>query len=256
MGMLLSYYLTAIILYIIGVYFICLRFKNFSLIDIAWGLGFVLIVILSLNLNPNMSAPQYLLGICVFTWGARLSAFLFLRNFGKEEDFRYKEMRTRWGKSASIKAFYRIFLLQGSLIFVIGLPIILALNGVKSSLGFFQIAGFLIWGAGFIWESWADQVKSQFKGEPGNIDRPCNIGPWKYSQYANYFGEVLLWWGLYLISLPHDYFYLSIISPALITFLILKVSGIPYLEEKNKDRESYKEYRRVTNKFIPGKPKS
>ena len=256
MAFLVIYYLTGILLFLTGCFFISSRFKNFGLVDIAWGLGYVLIVLLSFKLNPDLSGSEYLLGTCVFLWGVRLSAFLFIRNFNKPEDFRYLKMRESWGESANLHAFFKIFLFQGLLIFIIGSPIILKLNSPPSQLGWFQIVGFILWGFGFFWESWADNEKMQFKKEPLNLDQPCQTGPWKYSQYANYFGEITLWWGLYLISLPHEYFYLSLVSPVLICFLILKVSGIPLLEEKNKNRPSFSEYRKKTNLIFPGRPKS
>jgi steroid 5-alpha reductase family enzyme len=255
MAFLISYYLIGVLLFFTGCFFISRRFKNYGLVDIAWGLGFVLIVLLSFKLNPEKSGSEYLLGTCVFLWGVRLSAFLFIRNFSKPEDFRYREMRRSWGSSANIQAFFKIFLLQGVLIIVIGSPIILRLNSPPSQLGFFQLLGFLLWGFGFFWESWADNEKMKFKKIEGNSDRPCTIGPYKYSQYANYFGEIILWWGLYLISLPHQYFYITLISPVLISFLILKVSGIPLLEKKNKDQPSYADYRKKTNIIFPGRPK-
>lgn len=255
MAFLIIYYLMGVLLFLTGCFLISRRFKNYALVDIAWGLGFVLIVLLSFKLNPKLSGSEYLLGTCVFLWGIRLSAFLFIRNFNKPEDFRYREMRKSWGSSANLHAFFKIFLLQGFLIFIIGLPIIIKLNSPPSQLGLFQIIGFLLWGFGFFWESWADNEKMQFKKIEGNLDRPCETGPYKYSQYANYFGEITLWWGLYLISLPHQYFYISLISPVLISFLILKVSGIPLLEEKNKNRSSYADYRKKTNLIFPGKVK-
>lgn len=255
MHYILLYYLVGILLFMTGVYLVCLRFKNFGLIDIAWGLNMVLVVLLSYKNFSVFSGPQYLLSICVFLWGMRLAAFLFIRNFGKDEDFRYREMRERWGEKANVHAFFKVFMLQGVLAFFLALPVIFALNEAPKNSSFFQVLGFLLWGFGFIWESWADQVKSNFKARAGNADKPCDEGPWMYSQYANYFGEVVLWWGIFVLSLPHEYFYIGIISPIMINFLILKVSGIPYLEEKNATRESYQEYRKRTNRFIPGPPK-
>ncbi len=255
MAFIISYYLLAVMLFMTGCFLISSRFKNFGLVDIAWGLGYILIVLLSFKLNNHQSGTEYLLGTCIFLWGIRLSSFLFIRNFSKPEDFRYSQMRESWGKTANLQAFFKVFLLQGLLIVIISSPIILRLNSSPIQLGLFQLIGFLLWGFGFFWESWADNEKMQFKKNPENIDRPCTTGPWRYSQYANYFGEITLWWGLYLISLPHQYFYLSLISPVLISFLILKVSGIPLLEKKNKERPSYSEYKKKTNLIFPGRPK-
>lgn len=252
----MGYYITGVILFFSGIYIICLRFKNYALIDIAWGLGFILLVFLGMKQSEYLSAPQYLISTCIFLWGVRLSSYLFLRNFGKPEDFRYLQMRIKWGKYANVHAYFKVFMLQAVLVCVIGLPIIFKFYEEPTRLGPFQIAGFILWGFGFIWESWADQEKSKFKSIVGNKERPCDTGPWRYSQYANYFGEVVLWWGIFLISLPSQYFYLSLVSPALITFLILKVSGIPFLEEKNSKKENYQAYRSKTNKFFPWKPRT
>ena len=191
----------------------------------------------------------------VSAWGIRLSTFIHYRNHGKEEDARYRKWRESWGKHPHLGAFFQVFMLQGVLLFVISLPIAAAASSSRTAFGAAEIMGALMWLAGFAIEAIADGQKSGFKREPANRDRLMMTGLWRYSRHPNYFGEVLLHWGFFVIALGDPANAWTIIGPITITFLILKVSGIPLLEENYRKRPDFAEYARRTSRFIPLPPR-
>ena len=226
--------------------------KNNSIVDIGWGLGFVIVTISMMLLN-NMNSINYILNALVILWGLRLSYHIFKRNIGKEEDFRYANWRREWGKYVVIRSYIQIFILQGIFMFIISMPIILNNTSLVDSLTMFDIIGLTIWSIGFIFESVGDYQLKQFISNPSNKGKIMQTGLWKYTRHPNYFGEATIWWGIFILSL-HGVFgfnIIGILSPIFITYLLVYVSGIPLLERKYANNKEFQAYALKTSKFIP-----
>ncbi len=215
---------------------------NNSVADIAWGLGFVVIS------WCFQSSNHWLLLLMVSLWGVRLAGYLFIRNWNKTEDWRYKNWREDWGKQILIRSFFQVFMLQGFFMILIAIPLFLHTTTISI---WTIIPGFLIWFIGFLWESLADWQLYQFKRQADTKGQVLKSGLWKYSRHPNYFGEILVWWGIFLVALPHPYWYILIISPIIISYLLLRVSGVPMLESKYSDHPEYQTYVKNTPSVFP-----
>ena len=229
--------------------------KKNDVADVAWGLGFVVLVWSSFLVTVSFNARSLLINSLVSIWGLRLAFHIYQRNKGKEEDFRYRQWREKWGKWFYLRSYLQVFILQGLLLYAIALPVLLVNKNLGAGLGWLDLAGFLIWLLGFFFEAVGDRQLSQFVKDPSK-EGMMNEGLWRYTRHPNYFGEVTQWWGIFLIalSLPNSWF--AVIGPLTITVLVVFVSGIPPVEEKMKEREGFEEYAKKTNKFFPGPVKN
>ncbi len=230
--------------------------KRNDVADIAWGLGFSLIAVLSFYRYDFNFDRGLLVTILVFLWAIRLSAHIYFRNKGKKEDYRYKKWREEWGRFFYVRSFLQVFLLQGFLMLTISSSIIITNIYRGGPLNWLDFLGILIWVVGFFFELIGDLQLSRFLSNPLNKGKIIKSGLWKYTRHPNYFGEVIQWWGLWIIALSVPYGYLSIIGPLVITILILKVSGIPMLEKKMKENPEFQEYKKRTSAFFPLPPKN
>lgn len=228
--------------------------ENLGLVDIAWGGGFVVVAWLGLLLTAHITPEQVLILILVTVWGLRLAIHLGKRNWHAPEDYRYVQMRKRWGTSfVGLKSFLNVFFLQGVLLFIIALPIshTFAKEQVSNSLQWWQVLGVIVWLIGFIFEVGGDYQLTQFKSRSENKGKLLTSGLWSLTRHPNYFGEALSWWGIFLIALEQLTDGWVIVSPIIITLLLLYVSGVPLLENKYKDRKDFQEYAQKTAKFVP-----
>ena len=214
-----------IFFFMVFMYVIATIKKDNSIADIGWGIGFVLV---SLWMHINYGKSMLLL-IMVAIWGSRLAAYLFFRNRKSGEDWRYKKWREEWGKMVWFRAFFQVFMLQGFFMWMIALPIML---GKENAFSLFQLLGIGFWTLGFLWETIADLQLMQFKKLPKNKGKVLDKGLWKLSRHPNYFGEIILWWGLYLFILPNEMWYVAMIGPFTITWLLSRVSGVPMAGEE------------------------
>lgn len=236
-------------LFFTGVFLLAKYVDKLSIIDSFWGPSFMVVAIYSWVVGSKTIVAT-LVTLLVLIWGIRLASHISIRNFGKKEDYRYQAMRDRWDH-VWLTAYYKVFLLQGLLMLSIAFPIIL-INKVKvSPINGFVYLGLIIWIIGFIFESVGDYQLKIFLKNREDSKKIMTKGLWAYTRHPNYFGEVTMWWGIFIIVFSIRLDFYLIISPLVITFLILKVSGIPLLEEKYKDRPGWAEYSRKTNKFIP-----
>jgi steroid 5-alpha reductase family enzyme len=222
--------------------------KRNDLADVFWGVGFIIIIINNIIFNANLlnTILFFLVGI----WGIRLFLHIGSRFLKKtKEDFRYAKWRADWGKWWPIRSYLKVFLLQGFFLVLIAIPLLLSGDN-NISLSFINYLGILIWIFGFLFEVVSDwQLKNFVRTKkPGEI---MQTGLWKYSRHPNYFGEVVLWWGVWLTTWQVDYFWLGIIGPLTITWLILKVSGVPMLEKKYEGNPQWEEYKKKTSAFFP-----
>jgi steroid 5-alpha reductase family enzyme len=237
----------------------CLKARN-DVADIAWGPGFVVGSWFCAFRSGGLSTHAMILICFVAIWALRLSIYIFLRNRGKNEDFRYRKWREEWGKYFFVRSFFQVFILQGFFLWIIGVPvwlIVLAtrLSNVDFNFDALLIIGMLIWMFGFLFETIADFQMAQFKRKKVSPHSIMTRGLWRYSRHPNYFGECLLWWGIYLFCVGGGGPYWTAIGPIVLTFLLLKVSGVPMLENKYKQSQEYQEYQNSTSAFIPWIPK-
>lgn len=250
----MNYSITALVLlgYFI-LWFVISKIKDkYSLVDIAWGLGFVVVAWTGFFLSGQLYVQTGLILLLVTLWGLRLFIHLARRNWNSQEDYRYVKMRKRWGTTlVDLKAFLNVFFLQGVLLFLISLPIITSFADPKKTMAWWQVLGVFIWLIGFFFEVLGDRQLEQFKKKEANKGKLLTSGLWALTRHPNYFGEATCWWGIFLISLTGIGNLWLIISPMIITLLLLFVSGVPLLEKKYKDRPDFQEYAAKTAKFFP-----
>jgi steroid 5-alpha reductase family enzyme len=233
--------------------------RDNSVADIAWGLGFVLIAVFTFLRRGSLFLPLLITALVV-TWGARLAVHILVRNRKRGEDPRYAEWRRRWGRSFVWRSYLQVFLLQGFFLLVISAPVILINTGPAPhpslDSGFpWWLTGLLVWLAGFFFEAVGDAQLARFRRDPANKGRIMDRGLWTYTRHPNYFGESLMWWGICLIALEVPYGWTTVVSPLLITFLLVKVSGIPLLEKRYAGNAAFQAYARRTSAFVPWFPK-
>lgn len=252
-------YYPALILILFGYmtfwFLVSLVKKRNDVADVAWGLGFVLITWVSFFLADASGIRSMLVGMLVSIWGLRLAWHIHSRNKGKAEDYRYQEWRKAWGKWFYPRSYLQVYLLQGALLFLIASPVLRINEAPGTELGWLDGVGLAVWLVGFYFEAVGDAQLNRFIKNPENKGRLMQGGLWAYTRHPNYFGEVTQWWGIWLLALSVSNGWLSIIGPLTITFLILKVSGIPMLEKKMAQHPDFVEYKRKTSVFIPMIPK-
>jgi len=225
--------------------------NNNSIVDIGWGIGFVLIAWVILFIDTKIILTQWLITMMVTLWGLRLFYHILKRNLGKPEDFRYQDFRKAWGKYVTVRAFFQVYMLQGLLMFIIALPYILIAD-VDNNINYYLfVFGIVVWIIGFLFEIIGDHQLKCFIKDSSNKGKLLMTGLWKYTRHPNYFGEAMMWWGLFLIAIASNVSWLAILSPITITCLLLFVSGIPILEKSMKKKPGYKEYMEKTSVFIP-----
>ncbi len=239
-----------------GLWFmIALKLRRNDVADIAWGADFIVLALAGQFTVAAVSIRGLLVLALLTAWGLRLSLHIGLRNRGKPEDPRYREWREEWGAHASVRAFFQVFLLQGFLAVVILLPATYILAHRSSDFTWIDALGAAVWLVGFGFEVVGDLQLARFKNDPGNRGRVITSGLWKYTRHPNYFGEVTLWWGLWLMACSIPGGWRTVLGPATITWLILFVSGIPLLEKKYEGIVEFKEYRGRTSAFFPFPPR-
>ena len=255
MPILLIVSLVTILLYMTAFWLVAYKIKNNGIADLAWGSGFVLLAYVNFLNSSSIECIPIFSVLMVTIWGVRLSVHLAPR-IRKREDFRYAEMRNKWGNRAAVKSLAYVFLFQGFLIFCISYPIIMIIHYPRDTIQIFDIAGMAVWAAGFTVETIADRQLSRFiQKEKGPANPVLTHGLWKYSRHPNYFGEALLWWGFFFLALPGPNGWLAVFSPILIGFLLLRVSGVPLLEKRYRDVPAFQDYAKRTSVFIPWFPR-
>jgi steroid 5-alpha reductase family enzyme len=231
-----------------------IRGRN-DIADVAWGLGFILAAAVSLIAGHVYSSHGLLISLLVLIWGIRLALHIHSRNRGKGEDQRYRKWREEWGKWFVLRSFLQVFMLQGILLLMVAVPVMYANTAPAAPLGWLDLLGLAIWLTGFCFESVGDWQLLKFIRTPDNKGKLMTDGLWRYTRHPNYFGEVTLWWGIWLMTLALPGSWLTVIGPLTITFLILKVSGIPMLEKPYEDRTDFQEYKNRTSAFLPLPPR-
>ncbi len=224
--------------------------KDNSIIDIFWGIGFVLICFSGLMVDQVYTAKHILLNSLVVIWGLRLSMHIYFRNRGKGEDFRYRNWRETWTLFL-LRSYLQIFMLQGALMLIIASPVILVNSSPDGSIGFPEIMGTLIFLFGFLFESIGDYQLRKFRQNPANNGVLMKNGLWKFTRHPNYFGEFVVWTGIWLIAIPEVDGFFTIISPMIMFILLRYISGVPMLEKKYQGRAEWEEYAVLVPPFFP-----
>jgi steroid 5-alpha reductase family enzyme len=236
-------------------FLISLKLRRNDVADVAWGAGFILLALAGQFTAAAISIRGLLVLALVTIWGMRLSLHIGLRNRGKSEDPRYRKWREEWGAHATARAFFQVFLLQGFLALVILLPVTYIVAHQNPDVSWLDALGATVWLVGFVFEVVGDLQLARFKNNPGRRGRFITSGLWKYTRHPNYFGEVTLWWGVWLIACSVPGGWRTVLGPGTISALILFVSGIPLLEKKYEGDTEFKEYQRRTSAFFPLPPK-
>lgn len=244
-----------VLLYMSG-WFIAAQIRGRNdIADVAWGLGFILVAAVSLVAGDVYSPRSLVVSSLVLIWGLRLALHIHYRNRGRGEDPRYRKWREEWGKWFVLRSFLQVFMLQGLLLLLVAVPIVCVNTAVAGSLGWLDLLGLAIWLYGFCFEAVGDWQLLKFIRDPANKGKLMTSGLWRYTRHPNYFGEVTLWWGLWMMTLALPGGWLTVVGPLTITILILKVSGIPMLERPYEERADFQEYKRRTSAFFPLPPK-
>ena len=231
--------------------------KNVSIADLFWGFGFVVVSAFYFLKCEGFDPRKTLITVLAAIWGLRLSLYLAWRNYGKGEDFRYREFRRKYGeKRYWWISFFQTFLFQGILMWLISAPLLGAqFYGGEKPFGILDFTGIIFWIIGFSFEAGGDFQLAVFKANPSNKGRVLDKGFWHYTRHPNYFGDSSVWWGFGFICLGAGS-YIPVLGSVLMTLLIIKVSGVSLLEKTLKEQKpEYKEYISKTSSFIPWFPK-
>ena len=240
----------------VSTWLLSLVLKNASIVDIVWGLGFAVTSwVLAITVDGN-SGRQILLAIMVGIWGVRLGGYLAKRNIGHGEDWRYKAMRKKKGPRFGLISLVTVFGLQGSLMFVVSMPVIFGNGDSSPGVGPIAVMGILVWAVGLGFEAIGDLQLTRFKKDPNNAGKVMSTGLWSITRHPNYFGDALLWWGIGIVGAETGSGVIGFVGPLVMTLFLLKVSGVPMMERSlMKRREGYAEYAARTSAFIPRPPK-
>lgn len=238
-----------------GFWLVSLPLRNASIADIAWGLAFV-VVAWAAVLAGGGSGASIFLAAGVTIWGVRLAGYIAWRNRGHGEDRRYVAMRDKRPGSFWLWSLFGVFLLQGLLALVISIPVqSLGATG-DPSIGILSVVGALVFLTGLFFEVVGDAQLASFKADPENRGKVMDRGLWRYTRHPNYFGDALLWWGIWLFAVGSGAAWWTFPGPVVMTFFLLRVSGVAMLESDISERRpAYAEYIRRTSAFIPRPPR-
>ena len=233
--------------------------KRNDIVDVAWGIGIVLVTFVSLWLFGQPTIQQVIIASLVALWGVRLSVYIFIRNHGSAvgEDPRYAAWRREWGRWFIPRTFGQVFMLQGALLLLVSMPM-LVLNTYATSIDMLYInyVGIAIWAIGMAIETVADFQLWSFKNNQSMAGAILQSGLWRYSRHPNYFGEMLLWWGVWLAVYGTPFSSVALIGPITITILLTGVSGVPMTERRMRLKPGFSEYAARTSVYIPWFPKA
>ena len=222
-----------------------------SIVDSLWSLMFLLSAGVYAAAASGTGPRTTLVLILVGAWAVRLSGYITWRNHGEPEDYRYQQIRRNNEPGFRFKSFYIVFGLQGLLAWIISLPLLVAISG-ETALGWLDMVGVALWLVGFLFEAIGDFQLARFKADANNQGAVMDTGLWRFTRHPNYFGNFTMWWGFFLIALSAGGAW-TVVSPLLMSFLLLKVSGVAMLEKDiGGRRPAYAEYIRSTNAFFPG----
>jgi len=232
-----------------------LPLRDVSIVDSVWSLLVLAPAAVAATLWPAPGPRAFVVLLLAALWALRLAAHITWRHWGQEEDRRYREIRARNQPHFAWKSVYLVFGLQALLAWIVSLPLVAALAS-PLPLGWLDGAGIALVAIGLVFESIADAQLARFNADPANRGRVMAWGLWRYSRHPNYFGEFCLWWGFGLVALSAGAAW-ALVSPLLMSVLLLRVSGVTLLEKDiGSRRPGYRDYVARTNAFFPWRPRA
>lgn len=231
-----------------------LALRDVSIVDVFWGLGFIVIAGVTFACIGEPTGRKWLLLGMTGTWGLRLAVHLGRRKFGTLEDARYRAMRERIGPNFGFVSLFLVFGLQGLIMGIVSLPLLTGQLD-RAPLGWLDAAGVAVFSVGLLFETVGDLQLARFKADPANEGKVMDCGLWRYTRHPNYFGDFLVWWGIYLTALGTGDGWWTIVGPLLMSVLLLRVSGVTLLERSlRRSKPGYAEYAARTSSFFPWPP--
>ncbi|MEV7414813.1 DUF1295 domain-containing protein [Streptomyces sp. NPDC089919] len=227
------------------------------IVDTAWGLAFAAVAVLAWCLSAGHGDParRALVAGATLVWGLRLAVHIARRGRGQGEDPRYARMLARAPGSPAWYALRKVYLLQGALVWLVSLPVQAAVL-LPEPLEATAVLGLLLWAAGLFFEAVGDHQLARFKADPAHRGRIMDRGLWAWTRHPNYFGDFLVWWGLYLTACATwQTAAATLVSPLVMSALLIKGSGKRLLEAHLADRPGYADYQARTSGFLPRPPR-
>lgn len=230
--------------------------RNASIVDVFWGPGFALVAWVGFAIGDGAPPRQWLSLALTSVWALRLGGYLGWRNWGRGEDPRYAALRRRQGDRFGLRSLLTVFGFQGLVMWVVSLPVQQAQAAPEpAALSWVEGMGALLWVVGISFESLGDWQLARFRADPTNRGRVMSRGLWAWTRHPNYFGDALVWWGLFLVAFPTGGGAWTVVSPVLMTFLLLRISGVALLERSlRKNKPDYVAYAERTSSFLPWPP--
>jgi steroid 5-alpha reductase family enzyme len=236
---------------------VSLVMRNASIVDIVWGLGFPVVAVTTFVTDSDRGALDGLILAMVLVWGLRLGGYLAWRNLGHGEDYRYRAMRRRWGSRFPLVSLLTVFTLQGTLMWIVSLPVQLSHRGEGRSIGVLAVVGLVVWAIGLAFEAIGDWQLTRFKADPTNAGKVMDRGLWRYTRHPNYFGDSCVWWGIAITAATVPVARWGLIGAVVMNVLLVRVSGKALLERSlSKRKDGWAEYAARTSGFIPRPPRA
>jgi steroid 5-alpha reductase family enzyme len=230
--------------------------RDASIVDVFWGLGFVVVGGVYFATAERHGIRGYIVVAMVTLWGLRLSLHILWRNWGRGEDYRYRDMRERNPGSFPLRSLLTVFWLQALLLWAISTPLYQAQRPGIASLTPLDVLGLALFVVGFVFEAGGDWQLARFKGDPGNAGKVMDRGLWRYTRHPNYFGDAVVWWALFCFAVATPGGWWTVYSPAVMTLLLMRVSGVTLLERRLQEtKPAYRAYAERTNAFFPWFPR-
>jgi len=243
----------AIAVLMLAMWVLSIRLKNASIVDIVWGLGFVMVAWVS-HLAADRTG-SVVIPLMATLWGVRLGAYLWWRNHGKGEDFRYVAMRRHYGDRFTVISLFTVFGLQGVLMWLVSLPVQVSAPAVPATAA--MVPGLVLWAVGLSFETVGDAQLARFKADPANAGTVMDRGLWSWTRHPNYFGDFCVWWGIWIVACGTPWGWTTVIGPIVMSTLLIRVSGKGLLEKSiGKRRAGYDDYVARTSGFFPRPPRS
>jgi steroid 5-alpha reductase family enzyme len=246
-----------IVVVMVATWLVSVARRDASIVDIVWGLGFVVVAWAVLATTDGNRTRRIVLVAMTTIWGLRLASHLFVRNRGKGEDHRYQAMRRRHGERFAVVSLYLVFGLQGLLMWIVSLPVQLGQAREAPDVGVIAGIGIAVWALGMYFEAVGDWQLTRFKGDPANAGKVMDRGLWRYTRHPNYFGDACVWWGIALVAAETGIGAIGLVGAVVMTVLLRRVSGVTLLERSLvKHRPGYADYVVRTSPFLPRPPRS